>query len=202
MATSTTPNHHAGHQPFTGPLGYAVGLTFLVGRSQDARLACDLAGVGSGDRVLDIGCGPGVAVREAVRRGASAVGVDPADPMLRLARLRRTPGAEFRPGTAEALPVEDGSVSVAWSLATAHHWTDVALGLGEAFRALGPAGRLLVIERRSTPGATGHAGHGWTPEQADAFAEAVGRAGFVEVGIQTRPGRHGDVLAVLAHKPS
>jgi SAM-dependent methyltransferase len=201
-ATSTTasPNHHAGHAPFSGPLGLLTGLTLLVGRGPDARLACRLAGTGPGDRVVDIGCGPGVAARAARRRGASVVGVDPAPVMLRLARLVPGSGVDWRPGTAEALPLGDGECTVAWSLATAHHWADVEMALAEAHRVLAPGGRFLVMERLVVPGTGGRSEHGWTEGQAGEFAAACADAGFesprTKSALSDRP-----VVAVVARRP-
>ena len=73
-------------------------------------------------------------------------------------------------GRREALPVTNGWATVAWSLKTVHHWKDVTAGLAELRRVLAPSGRLLVMERRVKPGATGLASHGWTEQQAESFA--------------------------------
>lgn len=81
----TTLNHHADHPGFAGVTGLLAGLTMIPGRGAIARLAADLACVSATDRVIDVGCGPGTAVREAARRGARAIGIDPARVMLRLA---------------------------------------------------------------------------------------------------------------------
>lgn len=180
-------NHHADHPGFSGITGAVFGLIFLViGRSK-ARLAVDLAEVSENDRVVDIGCGPGSAVREAARRGARATGVDPSSVLLRLARaVTRDATVEWAEGTAENVPLPDGSATVLWSLATVHHWKDVGLGLGEAHRVLAPKGRLLAIERRSQPGATGLASHGWTQQQAESFATQCRAAGFGDVAIDQR----------------
>src|SRR5262249_36738155 len=143
-----------------------------------------------GDRLVDIGCGPGVAARRAARRGASAIGVDPAPLMLRLARLTTLGrGIEWKAGSAEALPLRDAEATVAWSLATVHHWNDIDAGLSEVRRVLQPGGRFLVTERRTAPDATGHASHGWTGDQAEMFAERCGAAGLEAVDVSThQPG--------------
>ena len=192
MSSSTLvappPNHHAGHPGFAGLSGLAAGLTMIVGRGAVGRLAADLTAVSPADHVVDLGCGPGVAAREAARRGARATGVDPAAVMLRLAsRLTRsTATITWAEGAAEAIPLADDSATVLWSIATVHHWRDLDAGLHEVARVLPAGGRFLVIERQSQPGATGHASHGWTDEQAAGFADRCRQARFASVQV----GRH------------
>src|SRR5215472_18390196 len=138
----TAADHQHGdgheHERFQGVSGLVIGATMLVGRGPLSRLVADLAEVGPGDRVLDVGCGPGGAAREAARRGATVTGVDPAPLMLAmgrwLSRGRSGRGIQFVTGTAEALPVPDQSVTVAWAISSAHHWGDEAAGLGELHR--------------------------------------------------------------------
>ena len=110
--------------------------------------------------------------------------------MLRVGRLLSAPGITWALGSAEALPLPDGSATVVWSLATVHHWHDVDAGLAEVCRVLEPGGRFLVAERRSRPGARGIASHGWTESQAETFADACRAAGLSDVTVETsRPGR-------------
>ena len=146
-----------GHERFQGACGLVIGVVLLVGRGAVSRLVADLAGVGPQDRVLDVGCGPGGAAREAARRGAAVTGVDPAPLMLALGRRlscgQSGRGIAFVEGTAEALPVADRSVTVAWAISSAHHWADVAAGLRELHRVLEPGGRLIIAERLARPGA-------------------------------------------------
>lgn len=193
-------NHHANHPGFSGVTGVAFALLFLVIGRSNARLAVEAARVSDADRVVDIGCGPGDAVREAARRGARATGVDPSPAMLRVARLvtRRAPRVEWAAGTAEDVPLADRSATVVWSLATVHHWRDVAAGLREAHRVLQPGGRLLAVERQTSAGATGVASHGWTHEQAESFATQCAKAGFVDAAIDEATTRRGKVWLVTA----
>jgi len=182
------PNHHAEHSPFSGVVGVAAALSMIAGREKDARLAERLSRLAPGEIVVDIGCGPGAAVRRAARSGATAIGVDPAPVMLRTARLltRGTPGVSYREGSAEAVPVPDGQAQVVWSIATVHHWRDLDAGLREVRRVLAPGGRFVAIERRTRPDARGHAGHGWTDAQGAAFAGCCEQHGFTDVRVDVR----------------
>jgi ubiquinone/menaquinone biosynthesis C-methylase UbiE len=197
-------NHHADHAGFGGAIGLMTALGILVMGRRNARLAVDLASVSDADRVVDIGCGPGNAARAAARRGARVVGVDPDPVMLRLARVvtRDDPRITWSQGSAEALPVPDGGATVVWSLKTVHHWKDVTAGLAELRRVLAPSGRLLVMERRVEPGATGLASHGWTEQQAESFAAQARAAGFDGVRVDQRPQGRGAVWVVRADQPT
>jgi ubiquinone/menaquinone biosynthesis C-methylase UbiE len=185
------PNHHASHAGFAGLSGLAAGLTMIVGRGAVGRLAADLTAVSPSDRVVDLGCGPGVAAREAARRGARVTGVDPAPVMLRLASRLTWPRSTitWAEGAAEAIPLADDAATVLWSIATVHHWRDLDAGLREVARVLSAGGRLLVVERQSRPGATAHASHGWTDEQAAGFAERCRRVGFGSVQVDRHTAR-------------
>jgi ubiquinone/menaquinone biosynthesis C-methylase UbiE len=204
LGVGPAPNHHSTHPGFSGPSGLVAAVSFLVGRDRAAQLAIELSSLRAGERLVDIGCGPGIAVNLARAKGAEVIGVDPATVMLRVARLRwrAKPGVNWRNGTAESLPVGDNWAQVVWSLATVHHWHDIDAGLSEAQRVLAPAGRLIVVERciRDT-NAAGTASHGWTNEQAESFADHCRRHGFVNVAVATHTGPT-TLLSVIAHRPA
>ena len=201
--TPRVPNHHADHPGFSGIVGLLAGLTMIVGRGEVARLAGERARVAPGDRLVDVGCGPGAAAREAARRGAAVTGVDPAAPMLGLARwlTRRRSSIAWIEGSAERLPVAADSATVVWSISTVHHWHDIDAGLAETGRVLVAGGRFLAIERRARPEAAGLASHGWSREQADAFAQRCRAAGFLDVSVETSKLRKKTVLAVHGVAP-
>ena len=190
---------------FEGVLGLLAGLVMSVGRGRRARLVAELAGVGPGDRVVDVGCGPGRFLREAAERGATAVGVEPSGQMRRMAGWR-TPGSlgdrvRVVEGTAERLPLEDGVATVVSAVASFHHWADPEAGLAEASRVLRPGGRLLIAERLARPRGW-FRGHALTWEQGQELVAQVERAGFAEVAAGRHVlGRDG-VLAVQALRPA
>jgi ubiquinone/menaquinone biosynthesis C-methylase UbiE len=197
------PNHHADYPGFSGTAGLVAAFSMIIGRDRDARLAVELSGARSGDVVVDIGCGPGVAARYAARLGASVTGVDPAPVMLRVARslTRRSQTVRYVEGTAEALGLPDDSASVVWSIASVHHWTDLDAGIREVARVLRSGGHLVVIERRTRPGASGQASHGWTDAQADAFADCCREHGLANVHVEHNTIRRRSTASVTAIAP-
>lgn len=180
-------------------------LSMLFGRGRAARSVADLAGLTSADRVVDIGCGPGTAVRVASMRCEHATGVDPSPAMLRFGRwlnsLRRRRNFALLEGTAESLPLPDGRATVVWALSSLHHWTDRAAGIAEAKRVLAPGGRVLLAERLVKPGARGHAAHGLTGEQSDELADELTAAGFSGVQRQVRVAGHRTLTVVTGSRP-
>lgn len=204
LVSELPPNHHADYPQFGGVFGYVAGLTMIAGRGGDGRLVTDLAQVSADDHVLDIGCGPGTAARIAAGPAGRVSGVDPSEPMLRLARLltrgtgQRAP-IEWIAGGAEALPLPDRSVTVCWSLASVHHWPELEPGIAEVRRVLQPGGLFLALEKVVEPGATGNASHGWTDAQAKLFASMLTQRGFDEATVDHRvSGRRRQVVVVSA----
>jgi ubiquinone/menaquinone biosynthesis C-methylase UbiE len=200
------PNHHGEARHHGGVLGYLAGLTMLVGRGRDARLVMRLTDLTAADRLVDIGCGPGTAVRIAARSGAETTGVDPSGPMLRLARLasklRRVAGrSRWLQNGAECISLSDASTTICWSLASVHHWPDLRAGIDEARRILEPGGQFIVLEARTRDGASGHASHGWTPAQASRFAQLLKTADFDDVRIADHDLGRRRVVTVVGTKP-
>jgi SAM-dependent methyltransferase len=102
-----------------------------------------------GERVLDIGCGPGFYVAELLERvgpDGSVVGVDVSGDMLAVA-AQRTEGhenVEFHEGTATALPLPDESGDRAVSVQVLEYVDDIPTALREMYRVLRPGGRLVL----------------------------------------------------------
>ena len=105
----------------------------------------DLGRVHAGQRVIDVGCGPGALTTELVRRvGAGNVAaVDPSDPFV-TAALQRHPGVDVRLATAESLPHPDGVFDVAFAQLVVHFMTDPVAGLAEMARVTRPGGAVLA----------------------------------------------------------
>jgi SAM-dependent methyltransferase len=109
-------------------------------RSLAPQLA-DLAGVRGGQRVLDVGCGPGALTTELVGRlGAEAVAAaDPSEPFVEAARQRH-PGVEIAVAGAEDLPFDDGAFDVSLAQLVVSFMSDPTAGVAEMRRVTGAGG--------------------------------------------------------------
>ncbi len=115
----------------------------------------DAAGVGSGDRVLDVACGTGNVALTAARRGADVTGVDITPAMLEAARERAAvvgADVDWREGDAEALPVDDDAFDVTLSCLGHMFAHDAAAAADELVRVTRPGGRIAYAAWTPTGG--------------------------------------------------
>jgi ubiquinone/menaquinone biosynthesis C-methylase UbiE len=104
---------------------------------------CERLGIRPGRTVLDLAAGTGKLTRDLVPSGARIVAVEPLDEM-REHLERVVPEAESIGGTAEQIPLPDGSVD-AIVCAQAFHWFDPERALPEMHRVLRPGGGLALL---------------------------------------------------------
>ena len=125
----------------------------VVYRSRDVlrrrRLVYEALAAQPGERILDVGCGPGFYASELldqVEPGGSVVGVDASPQMLAVAahRCEGRPGVEFRQADATSLPVEDAGFDRAVCVQVLEYVSDVETALRELHRAVRPGGRVVV----------------------------------------------------------
>jgi SAM-dependent methyltransferase len=113
-----------------------------------ARLAvpfADAAGIEAGQRVLDVGCGPGALTTELVRRvGAENVAAaDPAPQFVDAVR-ERLPGVDARVASAEKLPFADAEFDASLSQLVLHFVTDADATAREMRRVVRPGGTVAA----------------------------------------------------------
>ena len=116
----------------------------------------DLAGVESGQRVLDVGSGPGALTVELARRvGAEAVtAVDPSEDFV-LAVRSRVPGATVERASAENLPLPDGQFDAALAQLVVHFMADPVAGLQEMGRVTRRGGSVAACVWDHSAGGSG-----------------------------------------------
>jgi SAM-dependent methyltransferase len=110
-----------------------------------AAALADAAGVRSGMRVLDVGCGPGVGTGELCRRVGpeNVAAVDPA-PQFVAACRERYPGADVREAVAEELPWPDGAFDATLCSLVIAFMSDPDGGVREMARVTRPAGTVTA----------------------------------------------------------
>ena len=113
-----------------------------------AQLSPQLAefgGVCAGQRVLDVGCGPGALTSELVRRlgGEAVTAVDPSAPFVAAAKARH-PTVEVLRESAERLPFADSVFDAALAQLVVHFMADPVAGLREMARVTRSGGVVAV----------------------------------------------------------
>lgn len=154
-------------------------------------LACADREVG---RIVEVGGGSGRAARE-----VDAAVLDPARGMLERARGR---GLETVQGTADELPLADGSVDAVLVVDALHHFPDHDRCLAEAARVLAPGGVLVVREfdratRRGRLTAVGERLFGF---DSRFYTAAELEAAIDAAGLDARPVEYGFEMTVVGVK--
>lgn len=103
-------------EPVADHLGAAyLRYSFTKGTEQEVDVLVDLLGLEPGERVLDVGCGPGRHAHALARRGMEVVGIDISERFVDLAREAAPAGASFVRGDARDLDLDaefDAAISV------------------------------------------------------------------------------------------
>ncbi len=161
-----------------GVLG-RLGAVIMARVNQDAAAQIiELLEVRPGDKVLEIGFGPGVAIQMLLRRvpAGSVAAVDPSPEMVRQAAARnadalRDRRVDLRTGSVESLPFADETFDKAFAINSMQVWPDARGGLREIRRVLKHGGRIAL-------GFTVNSG-----QPKEGVTESLAAAGFVQSQI-------------------
>lgn len=109
--------------------------------------ACEVAGIGDGDRVLEIGCGTAQLTRSLLARGLRVTALEPGDQLIGMAEenLKGAGDVEFLHARLEDTQLPRESYEAVFS-ASAIHWVDPDQGWRKIAEALAPKGMLALIQ--------------------------------------------------------
>jgi MOSC domain-containing protein YiiM/ubiquinone/menaquinone biosynthesis C-methylase UbiE len=162
--------HPLVHQFGTVAEAYELGRPGYAAEAVDAVV--EFLGLGPGRRVLDLAAGTGKLTRQLVASGASIVAVEPMEGMRRAFAIA-VPEAELLDGTAEAIPLANGSVDGA-VVAQAFHWFDIAPALSELHRVIAPGGGFTIVVNKRDESVP------WVARMTELLEEATGGESPVE----------------------
>jgi SAM-dependent methyltransferase len=143
MASATTPRGSAernGKLWGVRPNDWALNEVQQVPTYEEA---IERVGLGSGDRVLEVGCGSGVFLGVAAEHGAGVHGVDASAALLDIAR-QRVPEAELRQGDMQFLPYEDDAFDIVAGFNAFFFADDIVAALREAGRVAKPGAPVVI----------------------------------------------------------
>jgi SAM-dependent methyltransferase len=107
-AAEASPDHQHWFEPIAEHLGTAyLRYSFTKGTRQEVDHVVAALGLQTGERVLDVGCGPGRHAHELARRGIVVHGVDISERFVEIARDRAPDGATFERLDARELPFDE-----------------------------------------------------------------------------------------------
>ncbi|GAM96697.1 methyltransferase [alpha proteobacterium U9-1i] len=142
-----------------GLMGFAALAAMALKNGGQNRAALDALDIRPGDSVIEIGCGPGVALREALRRTGKngfVAGIDQSATAAHYAahsvhsHVLKGRAVTMR-ASADDLPFRDAFFDRAFAVNTFQFWPEPARALREIARVLAPNGRLVITQRASNP---------------------------------------------------
>ena len=141
--------------------------------------------------VADLGCGTGQLAESIAPFVRQVIAVDDSAAMLSAARRRLASmtNVDVRSGRLESLPIEDGSLDAALLFLVLHYVPEPVEAIAEAFRALKPGGRLLIVDMmpHDREDLLHEMGHVWRGFSDETIRSMFADAGFSSVRYQPLP---------------
>lgn len=133
----------------TGLPGRLGGIILARANYRTAIWTIGLLDIQSEDEVLEIGFGPGVAIRLLAASARHVASADPSPEMMRQAAWRNAAAisaghVELHQASAELMPFADQTFDKALAINSPQLWPDAAAGLREVRRVLRPGGRIAL----------------------------------------------------------
>ena len=142
-----------------GALGFAALAAMAMKNGGQNKAALDALQLKPGESVIEIGCGPGMGLRAALKRvgpGGFVAGVDQSPTAAHFAshvvhRAVLGGRAVVMRAAAADLPFREAMFDKAFAVNSFQFWPDPARALREIARVLAPGGRLVIAQRAAHP---------------------------------------------------
>jgi ubiquinone/menaquinone biosynthesis C-methylase UbiE len=183
-----------------GVLGRLLGRIMAWHNNPDNEWTLSLLNIGSGEKILEVGFGPGKALQSLTKQHPSVhvAGVDHSDTMLQAANTRNRKAVDtgqmsLQLGSVMNLPFEDCGFDKVFSINCIYFWEQPISGITELHRVLKPGGRLAITVRDKQTGA-------YEPFRPEKLEKMFQQAGFADVKVHTNDVPRHPLFCVLGVK--
>ena len=190
-----------------GIIGAYIGEKMVRQHQPETLWTVDLLQIQTEDKVLELGCGAGSAIKLLLQNTAAGhvSGIDLSNTVIRSAKFRNRRAwnegkADFTQADLKNLPYSDEHFHKVYSIHTLYFWEDVRKSLTEIFRVLKPGGSFIIT---LSDGADGEVWEGVKELLDKEFIPMANSTGFLEVSlIRGSNSRQFHTVAVTGKKPS
>lgn len=178
-----------------GIIGTYIGEKMVRQHKVETNWSIELMNVQQGDKILELGCGAGYAVKLILGEGLAEeiVGLDISPTMIRSAGIRNKKAinenrAKLVQANFNELPFQNESFNKVFSIQTIYFWTDIVSTFSEIFRVLKPEGVVILTFSDGKEGETWEGIRGITENQV---IPTMKNAGFKDVSLVRGPNSRG-----------
>ena len=183
-----------------GVIGRLFGRIMAWHNRPDNEWTLDLLEIGEGDTVLEVGFGPGQAVRmlAAEEPRAYIVGIDHSETMLSTARRTNQSAivegrVSLQQGSVDRLPYASDTFDKAFSINCIYFWEEPLCGARELCRVLKNGGRLAITVRDKERAA-------YRPFRAESLVRLLTQAGFSSISVHHNGSASRPLICVVGVK--
>jgi ubiquinone/menaquinone biosynthesis C-methylase UbiE len=178
-----------------GIIGTYIGEKMVRQHKTETNWSLELMNIQQGDRILELGCGAGYAIKLIFEKNLAEeiVGLDISPTIIRSARIRNKKAInEKRVKLVKAnfnkLPFHNENFNTVFSIQTIYFWTDIAAILSEIFRVLKPNGVIILTFSDGKENETWESIRDITENQVIPYMK---KAGFRDVSFVRGPDSRG-----------